>query len=82
MFNKKVFVRINSKLKDPEGKMITYDGKLIATEEAKEYFLKFDDAVFKGTTFYLELINDLFVSIPVSEIYNIMLYPEDVLKDD
>jgi hypothetical protein len=82
VFNKKVFVRINSKLKDFEGKMITYDGKLITTDEAKEYFLKFDDAVFKGTTFYLELINDLFISIPVSEVHNIMLYPEDVIGNE
>jgi len=82
MFNKKVFVRINSKLKTSDGNIITYDGKLITTEEAKEYFLKFDDAVFKGTTFYLELINDLFISIPVSEVHNIMLYPEEVIVNE
>ena len=82
MFDKKVFVRINSKLKDLEGKMVTYDGKNITVDEAKEYFLKFDDAVFKGTTFYLELINNLFISIPVSEVYNIMLYPEEVIGNE
>jgi hypothetical protein len=82
VFNKKVFVRINSKLKDSDGKMVTYDGKNITIEEAKEYFVKFDDAVFKGTTFYLELINNLFISIPVSEVYNIMLYPEEVIGNE
>jgi hypothetical protein len=82
MFDKKVFVRINSKLKDSSGNMITYDGKLITTEEAKQYFANFDDAVFKGTTFYLELINSLFISIPISEVYNIMLYPEDILSNE
>ena len=80
MFDKKVFVRINSKLKDSDGKMITYDSKNITLDEAKEYFVKFDDAVFRGTTFYLELINNIFISIPVSEVYNIMLYPEEVLE--
>ena len=80
MFDKKVFVRINSKLKDSDGNMITYDGKNISLDEAKEYFIKFDDAVFRGSTFYLELINNFFISIPVSEVYNIMLYPEEVLE--
>lgn len=81
MFDKKVFIRINFKEKNLDGTTLAYDGKIITMDEAKEYFLKFDDAVFKGTTFSLELINNLFISIPVSEVSNIMIYPEDVIKN-
>ena len=82
MSDKKVFVRINSKLKDSENNNIAYDSKIISTEDAKEYITRFEDSVYKGTTFYLELIRDIAICIPVSEINNIMIYPERVLEDE
>jgi hypothetical protein len=82
MFDKKVFVRINSKIKDKEDNSLFYDSKLIGIDEAKECFVRFEDSVYKGTTFYLELINNIFISIPVSEISNLMMYPEEILENE
>ena len=82
MFDKKVFVRINSKIKDSENNNILYDSKLISIDDGKECLTRFEDSVYKGTTFYLELINNIVICLPVSEINNIMIYPEKVLENE
>jgi hypothetical protein len=82
MFDKKVFVRISSKLKDKEDNFLFYDSKLISIDDAKECFLRFEDSVYKGTTFYLELINNISICIPVSEVFNLMIYPEEILENE
>ena len=82
MFDKKVFVRINSKTKDKDNNFLSFDSKLISLDSAKECFVRFEDSVYKGTAFYLELVNNIFICIPVSEISNLMIYPEEVLDDE
>ena len=82
MFDKKVFIRINSKLKDKEDNFLSFDSKLISLDSAKEHFIRFEDSVYKGTTFYLELVNNILICIPVSEVSNVMIYPEEILENE
>ena len=73
-------IRICSKRIDEEvGKRIIYDSPVIQKEIAEDYFKKFDEALYKNTSFVMELFNNSWVSIPVSEIDCLFYFPE---KDD